>query len=78
MEQNPASDSPLHDCLRPPVAVQSPELSPMFPDSLGHAVGEVLPAVSDHVPGHAVLGGEGTGAGAQPAGDISRPGSQKS
>ena len=33
---------------------------------LGHAVGEVLPAVCDHVPGDAVLGCEGTGAGAQP------------
>ena len=70
MEQNPTrttvSDSPLHDCLSPPVAVQSPELAPVFPDSLGHAVGEVLPAVRDHVPGDAVLGGEGTGAGAQP------------
>ena len=70
MEQNPtrttASDSPLHDCLSPPVAVQSPELAPVFPDSLGHAVGEVLPAVRDHVPGDAVLCGKGAGAGAEP------------
>ena len=33
---------------------------------LGDAVGEVLPAVCDHVPGDAVLGGEGAGAGAEP------------
>ena len=37
----------------------------MLLDSGRHAVGEVLPAVSDHVPGHAVLGREGAGAGAQ-------------
>ena len=38
----------------------------MLLDCLGHTVGEVLPAVGDHVPGDAVLGGEGTGAGTQP------------
>ena len=31
-----------------------------------HTVGEVLPAVCDHVTSHAVLGREGTGAGAHP------------
>ena len=58
--------SPLHHCLSSSVAVQAPELPLVLLDSLGDTVGEVLPAVGDHVPGDAVLGGEGTGAGTQP------------
>ena len=38
----------------------------MLLDCRRHTVGQVLPAVSDHVPGDAVLGGEGTGAGTHP------------
>ena len=38
----------------------------MLLDSSRHAVGEVLPAVRDHVPGDAVLGSEGAGTGADP------------
>ena len=38
----------------------------MLLDSSRHAVGEVLPAVRDHVPGDAVLGREGTGTRADP------------
>ena len=38
----------------------------MLLDSSRHAVGEVLPAVRDHVPGDAVLGSEGAGTGTDP------------
>ena len=61
-----AHSSPLHDCLSSSVAVQTTELALLFLDGLGHAVGEVLPAVCDHVPGDAVLCGKGAGAGAEP------------
>ena len=64
--QDQLSLSPLHDRLSSPVTVQPSELALVLLDSLGHTVGEVLPAVGNHVPGDAVLGGEGTGAGTQP------------
>ena len=57
---------PFHDSFRSPVTVETSELALVLLDGGGHAVGEVLPAVCDHVPGDTVLGCEGTGAGAQP------------
>ena len=58
--------SPLHHCLSSSVAVQTPELPLVLLHSLGDTVGEILPAVRDHVPGDAVLGREGTGTRADP------------
>ena len=57
---------PLHDGLCAPVAVESAELAAALHRG-GHAVGEVLPAVGDDVPGHAVLGSESARAGAESA-----------
>ena len=57
---------PFHDCFRSPVTVETSELALVLLDGGGHAVGEVLPAVRDHVPGDAVLGREGTGTRADP------------
>ena len=42
---------PFHDCFRSPVTVETSELALVLLDGGGHAVGEVLPAVRDHVPG---------------------------
>ena len=58
--------SPLHDGLGAPVTVQASELALVLLHCGCNTIGEVLPAVCDHVPGDAVLGCEGTGAGAQP------------
>ena len=42
---------PFHDSFRSPVTVETSELALVLLDGGGHAVGEVLPAVRDHVPG---------------------------
>ena len=73
--QDQLSLSPLHHRLSSPVTVQPTELPLVFLDSLGHTVGEVLPAVRDHVPGDAVLGSEGTGTGTQ-SGETGQVGAQ--
>ena len=57
---------PFHDSFRSPVTVETSELALVLLDGGGHAVGEVLPAVRDHVPGDTVLSSEGAGTGADP------------
>ena len=42
---------PFHDSFRSPVTVETSELALVLLNGGGHAVGEVLPAVRDHVPG---------------------------
>ena len=44
-------DSPFHDCFSSSVAVQSSEFSLLLLHNSCYTVGEVLPAVRDHVPG---------------------------
>ena len=43
-------DSPFHDCFSSSVAVQSSEFSLLLLHNSCHTVGEVLPAICDHVP----------------------------
>ena len=42
---------PFHDSFRSPVTVETSELALVLLNGGSHAVGEVLPAVRDHVPG---------------------------
>ena len=56
---------PFHDRFCAPVAVEPPELA-LALHRCRNAVGEVLPAIGDYVPGDAVLGREGARTGAQP------------
>ena len=57
---------PFHDWFCSSVTVQASKFA-LSLNSCSNTVGEVLPAVRDNVPGHAVLGGECTRTRAQPA-----------